>query len=121
MADKIKPAALGKGQTGLDIKLTTYNIKKPTKRETILHWLINHSNKGSKVTRLDAEFIGDHCLNSTVAEIQQVYSVKISRQKTKRPTRFNKAADFNEYWIAETDLVNAREVLAEVKTRRALS
>ncbi len=80
--------------------------KQPTKQETVLAWLIDESEKGFKVTRFDAEYIGDHCLNSTVSDIEHIDCVKVSRQWTKRPTRFGRPVDCSEYWIEESELMN---------------
>lgn len=97
---------------------TDYN-KLPTKREIILAWLIDESEKGSKVTRFDAEHIGCHVLNTTVSEIEKYDSVKIERQFTKRPTRFDKPVSCCEYWIAKSELMNARKALTAKQARRA--
>lgn len=92
--------------------------KSATKRETVLAWLIDESERGNKVTRFDAEHIGDHCLNTSVSEIERLDGVRISRQTTKRPTRFGKPTDCNEYWISDADLNNARKVLVGKQERR---
>jgi len=114
-----KPDAAANESSGLSNITHNNYSKRPTKRETVLAWLIDESERGSKVTRFDAEHIGDHCFNSTVSEIESLDSVKISRQKTKRPTRFGRLTDCNEYWISESELVIARKALSVKQARRA--
>ena len=114
-----KPTTDRDPRVGLSNKTGSNYSKQPTKCETVLAWLIDESEHGSKVTRFDAEHIGDHCLNSTVSEIEHLDGVKINRQKTKRPTRFGRSTDCNEYWIAESELMNARKALIVKQTRRA--
>jgi len=114
-----KPDVATNESSGLSNNTGGNCSKRPTKREMVLAWLIDKSERGFKVTRFDAEHIGDHCLNSTVSEIEHLDGVRISRKKTKRPTRFNKAIDCNEYWIAESELMNARKALTVKQARRA--
>ena len=85
--------------------------KQPTKRETILTWLIDESECGSKVTRFDAEYIRGHAYNNTVSEIERFDGVRISRQRTKRPTRFGRTVPCCEYWISKSELIKAKKVL----------
>ena len=78
-----KPDAAAKQQSGLSNISGNNDNKLPTKREVVLAWLIDESEKGSKVTRFDAEHIGDHCFNSSVSEIERLDGVKINRRPRK--------------------------------------
>lgn len=119
MESKNKPALLGKGQTGSE-KHHDQNYSKPrTKREVVLAWLIDQSVKGEIVTRFDAERIGDHCLNTTISEIDRIDGVRVRRSPTKRPTRFGKPTDCHEYWISMDDIGLAKRVLSAKRTMRA--
>lgn len=119
MNDTKKPDVATNESSGF-INTSAFNYSKAsTKRETVLMWLINKSEKGLRVTRFDAEKIGDHCLNTTVSELGQIDGIKISRRMTKRPTRFGKKVDCNEYWIAKPELHKARQALAIKQSRRS--
>ena len=75
-----------------------------TKRERVTIWLTIAANHELKVTRFDAEWIGDHCFNSTISEITNIDRIIVDRIPTKRPTRFGKSADCKEYWLQERAL-----------------
>ena len=77
-----------------------------TKRERVICWLIIASIDECRVTRFDAERIGDHCLNTTVSEIGRHEGIKISRAKTRRLTRFGGETYCKEYWVDEPEIQN---------------
>lgn len=116
-----KPDVATNEASGLSNKTKNNYSKQPTKRETVLAWLIDESERGSKVTRFDAEYIGDHVLNTSVSDIERLDGVTINRQPTKRPTRFGKPVDCYEYWIAESELMNARKALTTKQARRIVA
>ncbi len=119
MDNKGNPAALCKEQTGSSNCNVKNNTKHPFKRETVLDWMIEQSEQGNKVTRFDAELVGDHCFNTTVSEISRLDGVRISRESTTRPTRFKRLVTCNEYWIEKDDLAVARRALEVIRKRRA--
>jgi hypothetical protein len=69
-----------------------------TKREREILWLTIAADLELKVTRFDAERIGDHCFNSTISEITNIDHIIVDRIPTKRPTRFG-STDCKEYWL----------------------
>jgi hypothetical protein len=89
-------------RNALDDYLKHHNINTLTKRKRIIAAFICASLKGWKLTRFDAEHIGDHCLNTTVSEIGRDDGVVVSRRETKRPTRFGKDADWQAPSILDT-------------------
>lgn len=56
---------------------------KHQKHHAILLLLI----RGEKLTRFDAERHGDHCLNSTIPELEHKYGLQIHRERIKVPCR----------------------------------
>lgn len=70
-----------------------------TKRDRVTLWLTIAANLELKVTRFDAEWIGDHCFNSTISEITKVDQIIVDRIPTKRATRFGKSTNCKEYWL----------------------
>lgn len=83
----------------LNLFLNENNITKKTKRKRVLAWFLCASEQGCKVTRFDAEHIGDHCLNSTVSEIGRLDGIEVNRQETKRPNQFGSLTSCKEYWL----------------------
>ena len=86
--------------------------KRPTKRQSVLKWLINESLEGQKVTRFDAARIGDSCWNTTASELSRYDGIVIYRESTKRPTRFGRPVDCFQYWIPLELIPEAQKVLA---------
>ena len=70
-----------------------------TKRERVIFWLMIAANLKLKVTRFDAEWIGDHCFNSTISEITNIDHIIVDRIPAKRPTGFGTSTDCKEYWL----------------------
>ena len=91
-----------------------------TKRERVMLWLTIAADLDLKVTRFDAEWIGDHCFNSTISEITNIDHIIVDRIPTKRPTRFGKSTDCNEYWLQgralEAALIRRSRVLSMKST-----
>jgi len=73
------------------------------------------SPQTKRVTRFDAEIVGDHCLNSTISALRK-YGVDIERRQTTRPTRFGKDARCCEYWLTP-DNYDVAERMLEAKRK----
>jgi len=65
---------------------------------------------GHRLTRFDAEELGDHCLPSTVADLQKL-GVLIRRELVEREGRFG-TFHCCVYWIDAADRQEARRLLA---------
>ena len=53
------------------------------------------------LNRFEAERIGDHCLNSTVADLRKTYGSKLIQQWETVPTRYcSKGVRVLRYWLA---------------------
>ena len=106
--DQCNPRRLSKN---LDAFLNENNLTELTKRKLVIAWLICSSENGCKITRFDAEMIGDHCLNTSISEIGRLEGIKVSRNDTKRPTRFGKPTDCKEYWLEPDQINKAKTIL----------
>ena len=52
------------------------------------------------LNRFEAERLGDHCLNSTVAIIREMYGDKLIQRREIVPSRFtDKGVHVNRYWL----------------------
>lgn len=98
----------------LDAYLKSHNITTRTKRQRIIAALVCASKCGCKITRFDAEWFGDHCLNTTISEIGRLDGIEVSRNDTKRPTRFGKPTDCKEYYLSSSQLDKAESYLTNV-------
>ena len=111
VADQCHPRRLTEK---LETFLSKHNLTTPTKRRRVLAWLVCASEEGCKVTRFDAETIGCHCLNTSISEIGRYDGIKVSRNQTKRPTRFEKPTNCKEYWL-EPEMVNKARTFLGVR------
>ena len=107
-----KPAALGKGQTGL---ITDSNIKHSTKQKvkegTKEHVILSVLVDGQSLTRFDAIPLHDTCLNSTISTLQSK-GLRIHRVSVKVPCVNNtKKIDVMRYSLTADQLPKARELL----------
>ncbi len=71
--------------------------RRPSKRERVLWALVD----GQRLTRFDAERLGDHCLPSTVSALQ-AQGVPIMRELIERHGQHG-AFRCCVYWVAEAD------------------
>ena len=85
-------------------------IKRLTKRDRVLLWLFIAAAYDRKPTRFDAEIIGDHCLPSTISAIQDLEGIAVSRQFTRRSTRFGTLVRCAEYWLHGQALEKAQRL-----------
>lgn len=86
---------------------------KPSSRKIItkLHRIIDLlKNRPEGLNRFEAEQFGDHCLNSTVAVIRDMYGDKLIQRWEKVPSRYtNRGARVCRYWLAGEGMVSADE------------
>jgi len=99
--------------------LSKNNItRKPTKQQRVLAWLVASSQAGLKVTRFDAETIGDHCLNSTVSDIKKYYGIIVKRERTKRLGNYGEI-DCCQYWLDPLQIEAVEEQLSSFEIKGA--
>jgi hypothetical protein len=64
--------------------------------------------KGKKLNRFQAEPLGDHCLHTTISDLQRKYPIKFDRQTIKVPNRFGALTSIKEYWLKDEHLRKAQ-------------
>jgi len=65
---------------------------------------------GERLHRFQAERIGDHCLPTSVSDLQIKHLIKFSRERVKVPNRFGSGTSVCEYWLEGDQLQKAREI-----------
>ena len=95
----------------LELYISDSNFNTLTKRQRILALLICTSRCGCRITRFDAEWFGDHCLNTTISEIGRLDNIEVWRNETKRPSRFGKAVSCKEYYLSVKQIYRAEKCL----------
>lgn len=81
----------------------------PTKIARVLAYLLAPCNS---LIRFEAEALGDHCLNSTIAKLTHDYGLEFHRQPEKVPNRWGAPCDVTRYSLPEGQHQRARAVLA---------
>ncbi|SEJ57603.1 hypothetical protein SAMN04244572_04534 [Azotobacter beijerinckii] len=84
-------------------------VDMPTKIARILAYVLVPCNS---LNRFEAEALGDHCLNSTIAKLTHDYGLEFHRQPEKVPNRWGTSCDVTRYSLPESQHQRARSVLA---------
>jgi len=63
---------------------------------------------GEKYHRFIAEAVGDHCLPTTVSDLQKKHSIYFERKFVKVPNRFGYKTPVMLYWLQDDSLTKAR-------------
>jgi len=66
--------------------------------------------KGKRYNRFSAERAGDHCLPTTISDLQRKHGIYFSRRFIKVPNRFYSETRVNLYWLEGDSLIKAREI-----------
>lgn len=88
---------------------TTTNT--PSKIARILEYLLT----GASLNRFEAEPLGDHCLNSTIAVLANHHYLTFQRQPEKVPNRWGKPCRVTRYSLPTTERHHALAVLASLQ------
>lgn len=63
---------------------------------------------GASQNRFEAERLGDHCLHTTVSDLQKRYAIRFCRVREKVPTRFGRPVSVCRYWLDDENREKAR-------------
>lgn len=74
--------------------------------------VLAHLLAGASINRFEAERLGDHCLNSTIAVLANRHSLGFQREPEKVPNRFGKPCHVIRYSLPASEYDKARKVLA---------
>lgn len=66
---------------------------------------------GERHHRFSAERLGDHCLPTTISDLQRTHGLYFSRQRVKTRNRFGSTTPVMRYWLEGTDLARARKIV----------
>ncbi len=81
--------------------------KPPSKIARILRHLLT----GASLNRFEAERIGDHCLNSTIAVLSNKYNLTIQRKSERVPNGWGSPCTATRYSLPVSQQDNANAVL----------
>lgn len=85
--------------------------KAPSKTARIL----SHLLAGASLNRFEAERLGDHCLNSTISALANVYLLSFKRQPERVPNRWGAPCNVTRYSLPPSEYKRACAVLASMK------
>lgn len=90
--------------------------KKMGKLDFMLWLFVNHQ----RFHRFQAEKVGDHCLPTTVSDLQKKHGVCFCRRSVKVPNHFGSETTVSEYWLEGTSLEKAESVCGIVSVGEKL-
>ncbi|MBK3848113.1 hypothetical protein [Stutzerimonas xanthomarina] len=79
--------------------------------------ILEHLVTGGTLNRFDAEPLGDHCLNSTIAILANLHSLNFKRAPEKIPNRWGKPCRVVRYSLPEVEHSRALSILATLKRK----
>lgn len=71
--------------------------------------MLRHFASGMRIHRFQAENLGDHCLPTTISDLQSMHSIQFSREWILVPNRFGTSTRVKHYWLEGSDLEIARQ------------
>ncbi len=77
--------------------------------------ILAHLLTGASINRFEAERLGDHCLNSTIAVLANVHCLTVVRQQERVPNRWGAPCVVTRYSLPAREHDEARNVLACLK------
>ena len=86
----------------------------PAKRKTKLCRILEHFVNGGSLNRFEAERLGDHCLNSTIAALCGNYGLAFIRVDERVPNRFGSETRVTRYRLPDSEMERAGKVLSRV-------
>ena len=75
-----------------------------------LKFMLEQFAKGAHLHRFQAEPLGDHCLHTTISDLQTKHGIYFNRVTIQVPTRFNKPAKVKLYWLQGENLEKAKQI-----------
>jgi hypothetical protein len=81
-----------------------FNLNEAGKLESMLYRFA----EGKKYHRFSAETVGDHCLPTTISDLQKRHPIYFSRRFMKVPNRFGSETSVMLYWLEGDSLIKAR-------------
>ncbi|THG83903.1 hypothetical protein E5198_06295 [Pseudomonas sp. A-1] len=84
-------------------------VQAPSKIARVLAYQLPACNS---LNRFEAEALGDHCLNSTIAKLTHDYGLAFQRQPEKVPNHWGTPCDVVRYRLPASQQKRARAVLA---------
>lgn len=73
--------------------------------------ILSHLISGASLNRFEAENLGDHCLNSTIATLANTHGLLIKRQTEKVENRWGLPCSVTRYSIPITAIEPATQIL----------
>lgn len=74
--------------------------------------MLQYFSSGNRIHRFQAEKLGDHCLHSTISDLQARHSIEFHREWVLVPNKFGSYTRVKLYWLEGKDLESARSIVA---------
>lgn len=81
--------------------------------------VLEHLLTGASLNRFEAERIGDHCLNSTIAVLSNKYNLTIQRKSERVPNGWGDPCIATRYNLPESERQAANTVMLALTNRQS--
>ena len=77
-----------------------------------LRSMLEYFAQGQRLHRFQAERLGDHCLPTTISDLQKRHGIYFDRETVSVPNRFGSETSVSQYWLAGQNLEKVREIVS---------
>ena len=70
--------------------------------------MLHRFAQGNRYHRFSAEVVGDHCLPTTISDLQKRHGIRFERKFIQVPNRFGSKTSVMLYWLQDDSLTKAR-------------
>ena len=77
--------------------------------------MLHRFAEGKEYHRFSAEVVGDHCLPTTISDLQKRHSIYFERKFIQVPNCFGTKTSVKLYWLQDESLVNAQLITGIIK------
>lgn len=105
-SSEVKPPAPAEGSTDI-----THDSLNNNKKLGKLSRMLSVFASGQRLHRFTAEKIADHCLPTTISDLQARYSLSFSRDWLTVPNRFGSETRVRVYWLEGDNLERAQAII----------
>lgn len=108
------PLGGGSSLQASGLSKSTDDILSKPKKMGKLDSMLRRFAAGRHFNRFQAERVGDHCLPTTISDLQKKYTLWFSRKLVKVPNSFGTETTVSEYWLEGESLERANSICGSI-------
>ena len=73
--------------------------------------MLTHFAEGKRLHRFSAELLADHCLPTTISDLQRKHAISFTREWVEVQNRFNRPTRVKLYYLQGENLAKAQDIV----------